>query len=311
MPDSSTAAAAPGPVPGLALDSADYELRWPREVFARELATLRSGLDIAEQRERIAFLLEEAFLGETPMHEFQAACSPDDPWSDPFWYLDQLVERLPQLREHRQPKPYWPARHGRERLIASRTIAQHRFAALATELRDHGYFGRDLPPPCVDDYDPAAESALLAARLGIPDLWPLQPDAWDEDTFYGLIEVFHDLAVRPRKRNMHSYNGCGWHYSAFATDTGRTLYRLKVNKLLESAGVELRLAGDGEDLGRLVRVVDHARTDLIERVLATPDPAVASRVEHAIALFRGRDATEHDKRSAAITLAGFSRSAAR
>lgn len=39
------------------------------------------------------------------------------------------------------------------------------------------------------------------------------------------------------------------------------------------------------------------RTDLVERTLASPDRGVACRVAHAIALFRGRAATEHDKRS--------------
>jgi hypothetical protein len=29
-------------VPGLSLDSADYELRWPRELFLRELTALRA-----------------------------------------------------------------------------------------------------------------------------------------------------------------------------------------------------------------------------------------------------------------------------
>ena len=35
-----------------------------------------------------------------------------------------------------------------------------------------------------------------------------------------------------------------------------------------------------------------------------PDPSTGEVVAHAIALFRGRDADEHDKRSAAINLAG-------
>lgn len=83
------------------------------------------------------------------------------------------------------------------------------------------------------------------------------------------------------------------------------MYRTLVNRLLAENAVELRLADTGEDAGRLVHVVDEARADPIERALDTPDPEVASRVGHAVALFRGRDATEHDKRSAAITLAGI------
>lgn len=56
-----------------AFDTADYELLWPRALFARELAALRAEPDSAAQRERIEFLLAEAFLGETPMQDFQAA----------------------------------------------------------------------------------------------------------------------------------------------------------------------------------------------------------------------------------------------
>jgi hypothetical protein len=81
------------------------------------------------------------------------------------------------------------------------------------------------------------------------------------------------------------------------------LYRWRVNQLLASGEIQFRLAEDGEDVGRLVRVVDSARAELLERVLATPEPAAHGRVEHAIALFRARAATEHDKRSAIVALA--------
>lgn len=153
-------------------------------------------------------------------------------------------------------------------------------------------------------HDPPDAAALLTERLGIPGLWPLQPEQWDEDTFYGLIEVFHDLSVRPRERRYHQYDGCGWHYSSFGIETGQALYRWRVNRLLDSADIGLELAGYGEDAGRLIHVTDDARSDLIRRASTTPDTTVAERIDHAIALFRGRAATEHDKRSAVITLAG-------
>lgn len=61
-------------------------------------------------------------------------------------------------------------------------------------------------------------------------------------------------------------------YFDFATDIGRALYRWRVNELLGSGGSELRLAEDGEDIGRLVRVVDDARSDLVAEVQHSPDP---------------------------------------
>jgi len=301
-------------------DSADYELRWPRELVVRELAGLRADTDVRQRQDRITFLLEEVFLGETPAHDFAVVASRrpvlNDPWGTPptsspdvyleeQGFLDRLIAELPQLREHHEPAPYWPARHGRQHATSSTATAAHRFATLIRDLHARGYFGRALPPLCVDDRDPIDESAVLAERLGIPELWPLRPETWYEDTFFGLVEVFHDLAVRPRERNLHSYDGCGWHYSGFGTDTGRALYRWRINRLLTSAGVGLRLADNGEDTGRLIRTVDDGRTDLIHRVLQPQERGVAPRIAHAIAQFRGRGATEHDKRSAVLTLAGI------
>jgi hypothetical protein len=67
----------------------------------------------------------------------------------------------------------------------------------------------------------------------------------------------------------------------------------------------LRLAETGEDIGRLVRVVDEGRTELLTRALQTSDGSMQERVDHAIAQFRARAATVHDKRSAVLTLAGI------
>lgn len=303
-------------------DSADYELLWPRELVVRELQAVRAVVNARERRERIEFLLDEVFVGESPAHDFAAATTGPE-WSDDPWgsspaskntgeteegYLDRLVAHLPRLREYHEPTPYWPVRHGqpdRGHVGSARAIAAHRFAALIRDLHGRGYFGRAMPPPCVDDYEPVDEAAVLEERLGILDLWPLRPDSWDEATLFGLIEVFHDLAVRPRERNMHSYGGCGWHYSGFSLDTGRALYRWRTNRLLSSSGLPLQLAESGEGTGRLVRTVDNGRTELLEKVLQTPTPDVRDRVDHAVALFRARTATVHDKRSAVITLAGI------
>jgi hypothetical protein len=79
-------------------------------------------------------------------------------------------------------------------------VLRRRFVQLVEELRRIGHFGTDLPEGCVDERGEPDAEAVLAERLGIPGLWPLQPEQWDSDTFYGLIEVFHDLSVRPRER---------------------------------------------------------------------------------------------------------------
>jgi hypothetical protein len=109
--------------------SADYELRWPPQLVAYELAALRRGANARDRRERIEFLLEEAFLGETPAQDFAGAANRgravDDPWGDPAPaavgefkdaddYLDRLLAHLPApAREPRARSvlagPAWPA----------------------------------------------------------------------------------------------------------------------------------------------------------------------------------------------------------
>ncbi|MGH3365937.1 MAG: hypothetical protein ACRDOY_01900, partial [Nocardioidaceae bacterium] len=267
----------------------------------------------------VELLLREAFHTDVPAADYSRISSAgaewdDDPGAGRSWVND-LLAHLHKLREYTPPRPYWPARRGAPAEQPVRTVAtaSQRFADLVGHLHTNGYLARDFAQPCVDEHTDEQGgrdlNAELQQRLGIevehPTLWPLKPETWDTDTFYGLIEVFHDLVARPRSRWRHEFNDCGLHFEDFDTDAGRRVYRTLVNRLLAENAVKLRLAGTGEDTGRLVHVVDEARADLIERALKTPDPEVASRVEHAVALFRGRDATEHDKRSAAITLAGI------
>jgi hypothetical protein len=112
--------------------------------------------------------------------------------------------------------------------------------------------------------------------LGYAVEWPpgRPRAAWTLDQFCDLVEVFHDLVARPSRRWYHDYSSCGWHYSAFATGPARRLYRWRVNRLLAASTLGLRLAEDGEDLGRLVRVEPTGVEDLPEKALqaATPEP---------------------------------------
>lgn len=165
---------------------------------------------------------------------------------------------------------------------------------------------------------------MLGGRLNREGLWPLQPDTWDDDIFFGLIEVFHDLVSRPRQRDEHwlVWHNNQWieceedeeenedqeklchHFTDFSIGVGRALYRWHINTLLKNERIDLRLAESGEDIGRLVRATDDARAELVKRALITPDARVSTRVAHAIALFRSRTASEQNKRSAVIALYG-------
>lgn len=118
-----------------------------------------------------------------------------------------------------------------------------------------------------------------------------------------LIEIFHDLVARPRCP-WTTRSAAGIHFGDFDTDSGQRVYTALVNRLLAAHGIDHLVADTGEDVGRLVETTDRARTDLIDSALTTPDPPGRDKVAHAIALFRGREATAEDKRSAVIALAG-------
>lgn len=113
----------------------------------------------------------------------------------------------------------------------------------------------------------------------------------------------HDLVARPRHRWPHSYGGCGWHYSRFAAGPCRALYRWHVDRVLARHGVPLQMAAGGEDVGRLIHVVGDDRELLVARVAAVGSERGTR--EHAVALFRGRDAAVPEKRSAILALAGL------
>ncbi|MFB7260891.1 hypothetical protein ACFCXH_01845 [Streptomyces nojiriensis] len=52
-------------------------------------------------------------------------------------------------------------------------------------------------------------------------------DTWDEDTFYGLLEVLHDLISRPWRRRFYSCNSPGRHPSEFHNEPTRFPCRAK------------------------------------------------------------------------------------
>jgi hypothetical protein len=297
-------------------DSTDYELDWPRELLRSELVALRHQPYRIGSSSEIQLLLNEAFHTRVPEVEYERFSSigewADDPGPGRQW-VDDLLAHIDQLCPYAPPRPYWTARRAAPNGPMSTDSAspRQRFAELMMGLHTRGYLARDFAEPCVDGDDDAVTThdlnTELHDRLGDSSdvaLWPLQPDVWDTDTFYSLVEVFHDLVARPRHCWDHEYGDCGPHFESFDTDAGRRVYRSLVNRTLAECGVELRLADAGEDIGRLGHVVDEARGDLIARVTDTPESDVAGRIDHAIALFRRRDATAEDKRSAIVVLAG-------
>ena len=253
---------------------------WPRELFKAEVAALLR-LPNSIWPADAELLLEETFAGSTPKDDLQTVSWQDLPsglvdlWAAATLendesvrgFLQHLVNSADVLTERSVPRPYRSARHAP---AASTTELRDRaqqlqrdWARLVEDLRDRGYFERVAPHGCVEHPAPPADEVLdaeIEQRLGVAGLWPLHPGDWAPETFYSIIEVVHDLVARPRHRLLHP--PCGWDYSGFALEPARVLHRWHVDRLLARYGVNLQLAAEGEDAGRLVRTAGDDRDDL-------------------------------------------------
>lgn len=283
--------------------AADYQLIWPRRLFQTETAALINNTRINDWADRCELLLEDAFLGVAPRDDFMAEPGQGHD------FLIKLLRRAETLREAGVGRsPYWSERQ-RSKAPGAVSLAGtvRDFIRLADDLDSRGYFEKAFDKDCVDGpADPVRPSWLIEREIGVADLWPLPAERLmaDQDLFCDAIEVLHDFVARPRSRRMHGYSGCGWHHSSFSLETGQVLYRWRVNQVLDRSDLGLRLADEGEDAGRLVAATDPARSGLVAAMAKRSDTGTGDLVRHAIALYRGRDASEHHKRSATVTLAG-------
>jgi hypothetical protein len=301
-------------------DPDDYELRWPPQLFVDEANRLVGGhrspdeiiVGLAGRAgvNEIKWLLTEVFTSTVPAEAFEQATGSgwDDRPSRHMW-LAELVRQAASWPEPGPRRPYWSTRTTGRARPAHMDFQEvvRAFAQLIEDFERDGYLVHAFGQGCVDDHSGPGPSPsdVLSRRLGYSVEWPPGSVALDPDDLFDLIEVFHDLVARPTTRWYHDYSGCGWHYGGFATGPARRLYRWRVNRLLRASTLGLRLAEEGEDLGRLVRVEPSGLEDLPDRALKTATPETVDRVGHAIALFRSRNATVEERRSAVITLAGI------
>lgn len=223
------------------------------------------------------------------------------------WLADvsNVATKLPQAQ---QPRPYYSQRRlgAPQPSDSSQPSIVHRVRSLVGEFHRDQYFAQDIGFDCYDsngesDSSPELE---LERRVGKLHLWSAGPDEWSEADLCDFIEVFHDLAARPTKGWYHSFSDCGWHPTKFSRKSGQALYRWRINQLLDTTALGLRIAGSGEDCGRMVRVAIGELGRLVEEMLDDLSPA-EGRVVHAIALFRSRNGTREDLRSAIVALAGI------
>ena len=258
----------------------EYELEWPAELFREEAMAIAAAP--AKQFDNFAdLLLTEAFLESAPVEEFRRIrmwqgweASPAVESTGKQFLLD-LAQHANSLPTVASARPYWlQKQHGYSAPQSSpRSSFREDWLRVVTDLIVGGYFSLAAGEACVDGPSEGDISINLARqierRTGIADLWPLPSVAGggSEDLLLTVVEVLHDLAARPRARTFHEYGQCGWHHNDQAKEPGRSVYRWKVNELLQRHNHDLRLANEGEDIGRLVRHIADPRADLLIEVI--------------------------------------------
>ncbi|MEV5747926.1 HNH endonuclease signature motif containing protein [Actinoallomurus sp. NPDC052308] len=245
------------------VELSDYELVWPPHLFVEEAVRIIGGSQrIRSDNQAIKRLLEEAFRDENVADDFDRLTSsgffgrnePLTLTADQF--VREIVARVHEIPMQSSPRPYWRRSSDGSKDQAAPDVerACREFAVLISEFAQNGYLDQAFPRGCVDDpgiidVDPRLE---IERRLGIVDAWPLDPRSWDEDILFGLMEVFHDFVSRPRTAYYHDFSDCGMHYNGFATETGRKLYRWRVNRILKDSCIPYRISEIGESIGRIV-----------------------------------------------------------
>jgi len=173
-------------------------------------------------------------------------------------------------------------------------------------LEGNGYFVDAFGFNCVDEgYVPGfvGGNIDLFVRMTLfkKDLWPLrdQYSNYSEDDCFTMIEFLFDHVSKPLKKDFHSWDNCGYHYSEFDRDLGKKEFR-------ERFVIPLERYGDGYELtakGEVMSLPPKGMTTLLEAKPPTKDDTVLGKVADATARFRRHGSTIKEREIAVRDLA--------
>ena len=288
-----------------------YSLFWPAESLDKEIELLiqRENASWSNQEwvREACILLGQAFTSQAPANYFRDIARNLDPFDDKsdgdpcvLWLRDLAKAGL---NRSLGPRPYYSKRRHEDpdtQTTAEETAVQ--VSSLVKRLFSEGYYSRTFCDNCyeLDVWMPTPEHEL-ERLVGKPELWTSEPNWWHEADLFDFIEVFHDLVARPI--NYFWCDPCETHHwHEFSQDSGQRVYRDLINQLLDKSEIEHRIAEAGEDTGRMVQAVSDDMRELFNEALNRRSPDQNEK-HHAIAIFRRRDGTVEDRRSAVLTLA--------
>lgn len=209
---------------------------------------------------------------------------------------------------HMAKRPYYSQRRGTN--TASGGIDFNTMKSLImtvyNRLEREGYFQEAFGYDCVDNgFVPGTLGddvpASIFFKLRKTNIWPLGKHVgmWEEDDLFDVVEFMFDHISKPTRGHMHSYSGCGMHWSEFDGDMGRHEYREAINEVIEEYETGYVLT----DKGEVLRLADPGTAPLLDAPIPTKDATVKARMEAAIHKYRRHGSSIEDRHDAVRTLA--------
>ncbi|WP_155935005.1 hypothetical protein [Methylobacterium sp. 10] len=143
------------------------------------------------------------------------------------------------------PRLYYSARASSDREVPRIDLDTLKTLFLSSyeHLAFNGYFDEAFGSHCVDagfteGTIGSAVDAYVLFTLMKKDIWPIKENisAYNESDLFDVVEFLHDHVSRPRQKDWHSWDNCGYHYGDFDAALGKADYRERINKLLQRYG---------------------------------------------------------------------------
>lgn len=132
-------------------------------------------------------------------------------------------------------------------------------------------------------------------------LWPISEygQGYSEDDFLDVLEFLYQYVSKPIDGTMHSYNQCGMHWETFNKKEGQSIYREKVNAVLEHYKKKFELSPNGEVLHK----PEAGFENIFNADMPSKDKNIVERINAAMTNYRRHGSSIDDRRQAVRDLA--------
>lgn len=205
------------------------------------------------------------------------------------------------------PRAYYQSRKNGNRASSVDLSELRELVKSAYDFYEHaGYLVEAFGFSCVDTgFEPGFAGSNVDAYVRVTiqssTIWP--PDqqyrTWSEEEVFTFVEFLYDHVSKPLKREMHTWNNCGYHYSNFHRVMGREEYRERINVVLAQYGQGWQLQYNGE----ILSLPPSGMQTLIDAQLPTKDSTVTNKVADATMKFRRHGSSLTDRQDAVRNLA--------